>query len=412
MIGVLNRIDEVGVAPEEIVESARRDMPEISHYIPLSAYKEFQAVESGNASEVDGIHTLLDAIKAEIGEDLEKKKREVTTQSLISIIEREMGYHDEMMQISKQVQKMIREYEGSIHEIHEQISSEIQEKFMSWIKYGFLSDEVREINQKKVDLEELQMLETDYLNEEYISKTITNQVNEFCRQLERCWEERVKRLDEDCVEELRNFAEKLHIEQEKLYSSTQIFSERKRPEELIPVLEQKDNKVIRDSLWDSVKIGSAITGYIAFLGPAATSVSIVSAAITVFPIVIAGGLAVGYLRNAYNQHTGKREIAAYQGELNEKIRGIKKVLVESDLVTGNHFKTLSSQVEEQLLNEFMNQSSMKTPLELEGLIKQLEEGLIPYKILKTELLEALEASQMTDEEETDYKDFNIDDLLG
>ena len=53
----------------------------------------------------------------------------------------------------------------------------------------------------------------------------------------------------------------------------------------------------------------------AFLGPASASVSIVSAALTVFPVVLAGGLAVGYLKTAYNQHSHKREIEAYQSEL-------------------------------------------------------------------------------------------------
>ena len=412
MIGVLNRIDEVNVAPEEIVESARRDMPEMSTYIPLSAYEELEAVERGAVSQANGVNRLLDAIKAEIGEDLEKKKREVITQSLVSLIERETGYHDEMIQISKQVQKMLDEYEGSIHEIHEDISEEIQEKFMSWIKYGFLSEEVREINQKKITLEELHEIEANYLNEEYINAVISNQINEFCKQLEGCWAQRVKQLDKECLDELRKFAENLHIEQERLYSSTQIFEKKKPEDDLIQIEEPKDNSVLKESIWDSVKIGSALTGYMAFLGPTAASISVLSAAITVFPVVLAGGLAVGYLRTAYNEHTGKKEVAAYQSELIEKIRSIKNVLLESELVTENHFKTLSAQVEDQLLNQFMNQSSMKTPLELEGLVKQLEEGLVPYQTLQAELIQGLEESKSTKVEEIDYKDFNIDDLLG
>lgn len=412
MIGVLNRIDEVNVAPEEIVESARRDMPEMSTYIPLSAYEELEAVERGAVSQANGVNRLLDAIKAEIGEDLKKKKREVITQSLVSLIERETGYHDEMIQISKQVQKMLDEYEGSIHEIHEDISEEIQEKFMSWIKYGFLSEEVREINQKKITLEELHEIEANYLNEEYINAVISNQINEFCKQLEGCWAQRVKQLDKECLDELRKFAENLHIEQERLYSSTQIFEKKKPEDDLIQIEEPKDNSVLKESIWDSVKIGSALTGYMAFLGPTAASISVLSAAITVFPVVLAGGLAVGYLRTAYNEHTGKKEVAAYQSELIEKIRSIKNVLLESELVTENHFKTLSAQVEDQLLNQFMNQSSMKTPLELEGLVKQLEEGLVPYQTLQAELIQGLEESKSTKVEEIDYKDFNIDDLLG
>lgn len=412
MLGVLNRIDEVYASKEEVVESARRDLPEISTYIPLSAYQELEAVERGDIRETSGVNQLLEAIRAEIGDDIEKKKREVAAHSLISLIEREVGYHDEMIQISKQVQKMITDYEGSIHSIHEQISEEIQEKFESWIKYGFLSEEVREINQKKIDLEQLHELEQNYLREEYIKATISNQINEFCRQLEGCWEQRVKQLDEACLEELRRFAEQLHIEQEKLYNSTELFSEPRPTEALVPAEEKIDNSLIKESLWDSVKIGSALTGYMAFLGPASASVSIVSAALTVFPVVLAGGLAVGYLKTAYNQHSHKREIEAYQSELIEKIRGIKEVLLTSELVTGNHFNTLSGQIEEQLLNQFMNQSSMKTPLELEGLVKQLEEGLTPYQNLQKELEEGLQEVPNTEEEAIDYKDFNIDDLLG
>ena len=54
---------------------------------------------------------------------------------------------------------------------------------------------------------------------------------------------------------------------------------------------------------------------------------------------------------------------------------------------------------------------MKSPLELEGLIKQLEEGLRPYEALQNELLEALETKEEA-QELVNYKDFNIDDLLG
>ena len=69
------------------------------------------------------------------------------------------------------------------------------------------------------------------------------------------------------------------------------------------------------------------------------------------------------------------------------------------------------QVEDELINQFLNQSSMKSPLELEGLIKQLEEGLRPYEALQNELLEALETKEEA-QEVVNYKDFNIDDLLG
>ena len=409
IIGVLNRIDEVNATPEEVKESAKRDMPEVNTYIPLSAYEELQKMLKGE--EAEGTKGLLETIKAQIGDDIEKKKREVVSQSLLALIEREMGYHDEMIQISKQVQKMISDYQASIHEIEEDVSNEIQDKFVSWLKYGFLSEEICEINQKKISLEALHELEADYLSEDYINERISEQVNEFCKQLEDNWMQRVKQLDEDCLEELREFAENLHIEQEKLYTSTALFSEEKHVEELVPPVVQKDHSAIKESLLDSVKIGSALTGYMAFIGPTAASVSILGAAATVFPIVLAGGLAVGYLRTAYNNYSGKREIETYQGELLEKIRGIKEVLLESDLVTGNHFKTLSSQVEEELLNQFLNQSSMKSPLELEGLIKQLEEGLLPYQALQTEIVEAIEAKEEV-QEEVDYKDFNIDDLLG
>ena len=409
IIGVLNRIDEVNATPEEVKESAKRDMPEVNTYIPLSAYEELQKMLKGE--EAEGTKGLLETIKAQIGDDIEKKKREVVSQSLLALIEREMGYHDEMIQISKQVQKMISDYQASIHEIEEDVSNEIQDKFVSWLKYGFLSEEICEINQKKISLEALHELEADYLSEDYINETISEQVNEFCKQLEDNWMQRVKQLDEDCLEELREFAENLHIEQEKLYTSTALFSEEKHVEELVPPVVQKDHSAIKESLLDSVKIGSALTGYMAFIGPTAASVSILGAAATVFPIVLAGGLAVGYLRTAYNNYSGKREIETYQGELLEKIRGIKEVLLESDLVTGNHFKTLSSQVEEELLNQFLNQSSMKSPLELEGLIKQLEEGLLPYQALQTEIVEAIEAKEEV-QEEVDYKDFNINDLLG
>lgn len=412
MIGVLNRIDEVCALPEEIVASAERDMPEIGTYIPLSAYQELEAVERGEVREDSGVANVLKAIRNEIGDDIENKKKEVIAQSLLALIEREMGYHDEMIQISKQVEKMIREYEDSIHGIHKEISEEIQEKFISWIKYGFLSEEMREMNRKKISLTELSHLETEYLNEEHINDAISNQINELCGQLESYWEQRVKQLDDSCLEELRKFAEKLHIEQEKLYSSTALFKEDKHIDELPDIEITKENTMLKESLWDSVKIGSALTGYIAFLGPAAASVSVISAALTVFPVVLAGGLAVGYLRTAYNQHSGKREVEAYQGEISEKIKGIKEVLLESELVTKNHFEILSGQVEEGLLNEFMNQSSMKTPLELEGLVKQLEEGLMVYKSIEQELVQALEQTKIVQEEAIDYKDFNIDDLLG
>ena len=308
MIGVLNRIDEVCALPEEIVASAERDMPEISTYIPLSAYQELEAVERGEVREDSGVANVLKAIRNEIGDDIENKKKEVIAQSLLALIEREMGYHDEMIQISKQVEKMIREYEDSIHGIHKEISEEIQEKFISWIKYGFLSEEMREMNRKKISLTELSHLETEYLNEEHINDAISNQINELCGQLESYWEQRVKQLDDSCLEELRKFAEKLHIEQEKLYSSTALFKEDKHIDELPDIEITKENTMLKESLWDSVKIGSALTGYIAFLGPAAASVSVISAALTVFPVVLAGGLAVGYLRTAYNQHSGKREV--------------------------------------------------------------------------------------------------------
>lgn len=405
IIGVLNRIDEVNASPEEIRESAQKDMPEVNTYMPLSAYKEFEKVLKGE--EAEGVKGLLETIKAQIGDDIEKKKREVVSQSLLALIEREMGYHDEMIQISKQVQKMINDYQESIHAIGEEVSEEIQEKFVSWLKYGFLSEEVCEINQKKTTLEALRELEADYLSEDYINETISEQVSEFCKQLEDNWLQRVKQLDEDCLEELREFAKNLHLEQEKLYTSTALFSEEKHVEELVPRVAQKERSPIKESLLDSVKIGSALTGYMAFAGTA----TILSAAVTVFPIVLAGGLAVGYLRTAYNNHSGKREIETYQGELIEKIRGIKEVILESDLVTGNHFKTLSMQVEDELINQFLNQSSMKSPLELEGLIKQLEEGLRPYEALQNELLEALETKEEA-QEVVNYKDFNIDDLLG
>ena len=409
IIGVLNRIDEVNASPEEIRQSAEKDMPEINTYMPLSAYKEFEKVVKGE--EAEGVKGLLETIKAQIGDDIEKKKREVVSQSLLALIEREMGYHDEMIQISRQVQKMINDYQSSIHDIEEEVSDEIQEKFVSWLKYGFLSEVICEINQKKTTLEALHGLEADYLSEDYINETLSEQVNEFCKQLEDNWLQRVKQLDEDCLEELREFAKNLHIEQEKLYTSTALFSEEKHVEELVPPVVQKDNSAIKESLLDSVKIGSALTGYMAFIGPTAASVSILGAAVTVFPIVLAGGLAVGYLRTAYNNHSGKREIETYQGELIEKIRGIKEVLLESDLVTGNHFRTLSLQVEDELINQFLNQSSMKSPLELEGLIKQLEEGLLPYHELQNELIEALQTKKEA-QEAVDYKDFNIDDLLG
>lgn len=414
VIGVLNRIDEVSATPEEIMASAENDMPEISRYIPLSAYEELLASREDSSHSPTGVSQLLEAIKEEIGDDLDKKKQEVVSQSLTSLIEREMGYHEEMIQISKQIQKMVKDYQESIQGLHEQISEEIQEKFISWIKYGLLAEENKEINQKKIELEQLRIFEKKYLSEEYINETISKQVTAFCKQLETCWEQRVKQLDEACVEELRCFAENLHIEQEKLYSSTQLFSleTEKKEEEELPEGEKTEHSFIKSSLWDSVKIGSALTGYMAFLGPAAASVSILSAAITVFPVVLAGGLAIGYLRTAYHEQHDKREVENYQGELNEKIRGIREVILESELVTGNHFMTLSNQIKQQLLNQFLSQGAMKSPQELEELVKHLEEGLEPYRTLQKEMMESLVEKQSEIEEVIDYNDFNIDDLLG
>lgn len=401
ILGVLNRIDEVNATPEEIVKSAKRDLPEISSYLPISAYR---ALKDDGMNE--DIKKLLMFIQDEIGEDVELKKEEITLRHLIAILDREVGYHEEMIQICKQIQKMTYDYKHSICEIHKRVSEEIQDKFVSWIKYGFLSDEVREINKQKMTLDDLLELETVYLNETAITKTISEQIEVFCRQLEAGWSQRVKQLDDACIEQIRKFAQEFKEAQENLYTQTEVFTVQNPSDNLIPVEESKDYGAFKDSLWDSVKIGSALTGYMAFIGPTATSINLITAAVSVFPVVLAGGLAIGYIRTAYQDHSGKKEVAAYQNELIEKIRSIKKVLAENPLVTENHFEKISAQIRDQLLDNFMKQTEKKSGQDLDSLIKQLEDGIAVFMNFRSDLL-----SQENSKAQP-YNDFNIDDLLG
>lgn len=401
ILGVLNRIDEVNATPEEIVKSARRDLPEISTYLPISAYN---ALKDEGMNE--DIKKLLMMIQDEIGEDVELKKEEITLRHLVAILDREVGYHEEMLQICKQIQKMIQDYKHSICEIHKRVSEEIQEKFVSWIKYGFLSDEIREINKQKVTLDDLLEIENTSLNESAITKTISEQIEVFCRQLEAGWSQRVRQLDESCIEQIRKFAEEFKEAQENLYTQTEVFTVQNPADNLIPSNDQKDYTAIKDSLWDSVKIGSALTGYMAFIGPTATSINLITAAVSVFPVVLVGGLAIGYIRTAYEDHSGKKEIVAYQNELIEKIKSIKTILSENQLVTENHFEIISNKIKEQLLDNFMKQTEKKSGQDLASLIQQLESGIALYMNFRNELLNEENSKAQP------YNDFNIDDLLG
>ena len=372
IIGIINRIDEIiGSSANDLVDYVENEMGYLfDKLFATSAQKAWEGINENNIAKINEskipelFHYLIDHIE----KDAESVQLDSVIHSIILQCQRDCYIHKSVV---SRIQQLLTQYEEDKKEFHNfniEIKRTVKNKISEWIRNDFFKNERLVLENCK--LENLENYIKNHYSEEYIEKIIYYKYEQLANYI---------------LEEWTVYTEKI-IDRQPIDLIV--------PIESVNVTEyNNDLELTYTGIVEGVTrggvtagaVGLGLAGYSAILGPAAASVTLVSALSTILPpLLIAGGIAGGVWK-LFDKERTKRQNEKLKSKIVENLIEDLKKVIESDVSDEiiKNLNTVSDQYYEMsiemLASIFKQCSSSYNEMEqLQGDIKKYVRDISQY----------------------------------
>lgn len=346
IICVANRIDEIDAEKEEIVEYIEDELGYmIESVIPMSGHMAYEGVINNNNDilEDSGFNLLIEALKC-INSNVDEVQQKSILKSFDVQVTRDIKVHNRVKNYFEEINKDLNIRVNNFENYKNQLNKELHNKVNQWFENEFLTSEIDEILYSK----DSRMKFENYLSNSYIQGQIDKFMNELKIDLESKWS---KFASDEIVNHINN----VELKHAQLNISG------------LDDIDLKDSNGINDN--DAVineakkgailggKIGTAIAGYSAILGPSAAQVTLAGALGGVLPpLVLAGALIKGglFLKNRdareNNVENIKEKLLAAKTDFKRKY--FNDILDVTKTMNSNILDSVNSDVENIVAGSF------------------------------------------------------------
>lgn len=401
IIGVLNRIDELDMSQEELIEAATQYIGYLEFY-PVSGYKALESALKGE-KESYGVLELMDTVTALVGDEKERAKERIVARQLQTLIYKDVTLHRQIVRLTAGILKKCEKQKAHIDEQHYYIADRIYREYIMWLKNDSFTKELNELYEVSSDEEALRAWQEKYLNEEWIKEYMTAQSQSLEQKLIKYWQIESQKIDEDFAREVDELVQETMLEameEERL----NYMADMEEKETLT-----SDGKAIAVDIAESVGIGTVLAGVVTAIAPTATMVGFIQAAVVLVPTVAVSKLIMKRF-NAADE--GDSEIR-YE-DLEKQLLACQEQILEQALKE-NPFMAPSEEVANQLkkaLDKKIGLGELDLLNTLEDEIRHYEMDMDIYREKIKQIRKALEVKVVTQEDiEINKMDF-LSDLLG
>lgn len=373
IIGVINRIDEIiGSSSDELVEYVENEMGYIFDQIfAISAQKAWEGIEEDNLDKIN--ISKIPELYHYLINNIEKKSEIIQLESIVQSTalqcHRDLSVHENA---TNRIQQLLTQYEADKKEFHQfnvEIKKSVRNKVANWLRKDFLKNERAILENCK--LEELEECIKTHCSDKLIMKSINKQYERFSNYILEQWTTYTENIIEREIVQLSNPVEGM--------TEINYCNENYITSYSTDIVEG----VTRGGITAGA-VGLGVASYSAVLGPAAASVTLVSALSTVLPpLLIAGGIAGGVWNYFDKQKTERKNerikfekiesfIESFKSSVEDEISDalIKNLNIISDKyydssieMLDSIFKQCSSTYKEmkklqQDIKEYINQTSL------------------------------------------------------
>lgn len=373
VIGILNRMDEVDLTEKELLSSARRWIPFIEKYYPLSAYEALEKAVTGETGS-SSLSKLLEEVEGSIGEEKQKAKKKAVTLSLWSLIERESAWQKQKRAMAGEIRQKLKGHQQKLQEAHQELSEEAYRNYLNWLEHDFMLNEFDELHKAKANKGELLRLQEVYFKESYINGYMADKVIQISDSLKERWVHKAKSIDGDLVQEIREYIKneaearlQVHIT---LNEAEGMFS--------------NEEEGLTDDFVKGATVGTVIAS-LAFLGPAATQITFIGMASSILPVALIGGLVATLYKKNKIKHADLRECQEVYKEMKKSMMYLRDQLLE-EAEMANPFEDLSRQIMEQLVETVLHHLNIQDQLQLGRMNQEIEAYEEKLSALKERLM--------------------------
>lgn len=307
IIGIVNRVDEIDGDEEEVLEYVQDEMGYVFDEIfTTSAKKAWDGFLQSNSIKVEEsrVNTLYEFII----NNIESKSKDVQIKSVesstISQIKNDLYIHRNTKNKLNTLLNKIDEDLNSLKEINHNMKKIILNKMNEWLKYEFFENEKNSLS-RCTDKSEYVSLLKKYTDEEYIGNIINRQYNNMGNYIAEEWKAHSNEFIEKKMENIQ--------------FSIQIDGF----ENTVPIQYSSSDEIMKGAKNGGVAAGAmglGLAGYAAWLGPAASYVTIGGAVGAFLPPLLIAGAAGGAVWNYLKKD--KEKISQYN-QVEVLVEGIK-----------------------------------------------------------------------------------------
>lgn len=325
IIGVINRVDEVDTDPFRLVMFLEQQLGiYLQHLLPLSAYQAYEGIKNSDEHllQESGFTDLLDYLKNNIERDSEQIHVESIISSTQALLRQDLSYHDSYQRNMNFILKQLQQNRAELEYHRDRIMEKMEHRLKQWLSSEFLKHEEIEISEeiKGMNLwagKGFKETIEQKMKTHFSEKNIHSQMDEFITLLEQEFQEEWKKSIDAIEETMKNRIEKFAEQEGNLLANAL--------KEVMPSGQSL--------AWEGAGKGAAIAGawgttiaaYVAWLGPAASTVSIGAAVGAIVPPLLIAGAVTGAVAKIIGYSNKKKK---YQQELMGVIHAIKQNIVD------------------------------------------------------------------------------------
>lgn len=370
IVAIINRIDQLDGDPQELVDYLDDQLGiYVEEIFPLSAKNAYEGILAHDEAGVkdSGFADLYNYLD----EHIERRADQV---QMDSIRDSAMALHDQIYLIHKQAMEQIELKMKTYLDLDEQIQYNghlMQQKAMSqaqdWLQHDFLREAENALHNKISQSGFFSADSKSYIHQELenlLSKeAVQQEVDNFLQRLQaniyQDWQGRLSDIDE----ELSQMYQKVQLKNDfEISQLQQVFAENNGMDSM------------KDSMLAAGAAGGALSIYSAVLGPAASYVSIGTAAGTIMPPLLMAGAAIGLVAG-YSKN--KKRKNRQDSIVNEVISHMRDQISQELLpCLQGYLEKLCAQTQEEARREFVEKNfNGQSVAGLKGLIQQLQQFL-------------------------------------
>ncbi len=379
VIGVLNRIDEIQMEEDKLIEAAEEYISYID-YMTVSAYNALESILDGNMKS-HGVLEILEAVDSYIGAEKRQTKEKLIAGQLNTLVDKEISLHEQLLKLTYNLMKQGEAQRDKIDDLHELISKKINIRYLKWLDESLFVKQLEKLEEIKDNKQSLLAWQARYLNETWLNGYIQKEWEILTQQIEIYWRKGAEELDKGLVNQIKEI---LGVEEytKEIEEEEQIGIDRAAEKE-------EAKKTLLDEVAGGIGIGAILSGIVLGIGPVAAQVSFFTVAVPIIPTVVGGMLILKYFQGKRVQELQQLECAELYKNLKESAKQIREEVIEG-AYKEERFTLLSEEMAQHLKGVLDQKLCVRDTTYLEALENEVGQYKEELQYLKKQLKDVAE----------------------